>query len=60
MIVLITGANSGFGAAVARKFVAETAYWVATLPAQVNINHIEMMPTCQGYGALNIERQPAA
>ncbi|MCH8619694.1 SDR family NAD(P)-dependent oxidoreductase [Undibacterium sp. TS12] len=39
--------------------IAETAYWIATLPAHVNINHIEMMPTCQGYGPLNIKRSPA-
>jgi 3-hydroxy acid dehydrogenase/malonic semialdehyde reductase len=38
--------------------IADTAYWVATLQPHVNINHIEMMPTCQGYGALNIKRQP--
>ena len=37
--------------------IANTAYWVATLPAHVNINRIEMMPTCQGYGPLNIKRQ---
>lgn len=36
--------------------IAETAYWIATLPAHVNINRIEMMPTCQGYGPLNIKR----
>ena len=36
--------------------IAETAYWIATLPPHVNINHIEMMPTCQGYGSLNIKR----
>ena len=36
--------------------VAEAAYWVATLPAHVNINMVEMMPTCQGYGPLNIKR----
>ena len=39
--------------------IAETAYWIATLPAHVNINRIEMMPTCQGYGPLNIKRKPA-
>jgi len=37
--------------------IAETAYWIATLPAHVNINYIEMMPTCQGYGPLTIKRQ---
>jgi NADP-dependent 3-hydroxy acid dehydrogenase YdfG len=36
--------------------IAETAYWVATLPAHVNINYIEMMPTCQGFGTFNIKR----
>lgn len=36
--------------------IAEAAYWIATLPAHVNINHIEMMPTCQGYAPLNVKR----
>ena len=36
--------------------IADTAYWIATLPAHVNINHLEMMPICQGYGPLNIKR----
>lgn len=36
--------------------IAETAYWVATLPAHVNINYIELMPTCQGFGPFNIKR----
>ncbi len=36
--------------------IANTAYWVATLPAHININRIEMMPTCQGYGSLTIKR----
>ena len=36
--------------------IAATAYWIATLPPHVNINHIEMMPTCQGYGPLAIKR----
>jgi 3-hydroxy acid dehydrogenase/malonic semialdehyde reductase len=38
--------------------IAETAYWIATLPSHVNINSIEMMPTCQGYGPLTIKRTP--
>jgi 3-hydroxy acid dehydrogenase/malonic semialdehyde reductase len=38
--------------------IAETAYWIASLPPHVNINQIEMMPTCQGYGPLNIKRNP--
>ena len=36
--------------------IAETAYWVATLPPHVNINYVELMPTCQGYGPFNIRR----
>ena len=37
--------------------IAETAYWIATLPPHVNINMIEMMPTCQGFGPFIIKRQ---
>ena len=38
------------------KDIAETAYWIATLPAHININSIEMMPTCQGFSPFNIKR----
>lgn len=38
--------------------IAESAYWIATLPPHVNINYIEMMPTCQGFGPLTIKRCP--
>lgn len=36
--------------------IADTAYWIATLPPHVNINYIEMMPTCQGFGPFAIKR----
>lgn len=36
--------------------IAESAYWIATLPAHVNINYIEMMPICQGFSPLTIKR----
>lgn len=36
--------------------IAETAYWIATLPPHININSIEMMPTCQGFGPFAIKR----
>ena len=36
--------------------IAEAAYWIATLPPHVNINVIEMMPTCQGFSAFTIKR----
>lgn len=36
--------------------IAETAYWIATLPSHVNINYIEMMPSCQGFAPFAIKR----
>lgn len=36
--------------------IAETVAWVVNLPAHVNINTIEMMPTCQAPGPLTIKR----
>ena len=36
--------------------IANTAFWVATLPPHININRIEMMPTCQGFGPFTIKR----
>lgn len=36
--------------------VAEAVYWVATMPKHVNINRIEMMPTTQGPGPLQVHR----
>ena len=36
--------------------VAESAYWIATLPPHVNIISMEMLPTCQGYAGFNIKR----
>jgi 3-hydroxy acid dehydrogenase/malonic semialdehyde reductase len=37
--------------------IAEAAYWVAALPPHVNVNFLELMPTCQGYGPLIIKRK---
>nr|WP_295737229.1 SDR family oxidoreductase [uncultured Acidocella sp.] len=39
--------------------IAETASWLINLPAHMNINRIEMMPTCQASGPLTVKRQPA-
>jgi NADP-dependent 3-hydroxy acid dehydrogenase YdfG len=36
--------------------IAEAAFWIATLPPHVNINYIELMPTCQGFGPFAIKR----
>jgi 3-hydroxy acid dehydrogenase/malonic semialdehyde reductase len=37
--------------------IAETASWIVGLPAHMNINRIEMMPTCQASAAFAIKRQ---
>jgi len=39
--------------------IAETAYWIATLPKHININEIEMMPVCQTFGGFVINRDMA-
>jgi 3-hydroxy acid dehydrogenase / malonic semialdehyde reductase len=37
--------------------VAETIHWVATLPARVNINAIELMPVAQAFAGLAVSRK---
>lgn len=37
--------------------IAEAVAWVVNLPPHVNINRMEMMPTCQAPGPLAIKRQ---
>jgi 3-hydroxy acid dehydrogenase/malonic semialdehyde reductase len=39
--------------------IAEAVAWVLSLPAHVNINRIEMMPTCQASGPLTVKREQA-
>ena len=36
--------------------IAEIVHWVCALPPHVNINRIEVMPTCQGFAPFNIVR----
>jgi len=36
--------------------IAETAAWLVSLPPHVNINRIELMPTCQSAGPFNVKR----
>ena len=36
--------------------IAEAVAWVLGLPAHVNVNRLEMMPTCQAAGPLMIKR----
>ena len=37
--------------------IAETVSWVVSLPRHVNLNRVEMMPTCQAPGPTVIKRQ---
>lgn len=37
--------------------IAETASWIIGLPVHMNVNRIELMPTCQASGPLTIKRQ---
>jgi 3-hydroxy acid dehydrogenase/malonic semialdehyde reductase len=37
--------------------VAETVHWLATLPARVNINAIELMPVGQAFAGLSVSRK---
>lgn len=38
--------------------VAEAVHWVATLPARVNINSLELMPVAQSFAGLSVSRRP--
>jgi 3-hydroxy acid dehydrogenase/malonic semialdehyde reductase len=38
------------------KDIAETVYWIATQPAHVNVNRLEIMPVCQTWGPFAIHR----
>ena len=40
--------------------IADTAYWIATLPPHINVNNIELMPTCQGFSAFSVKRTGGA
>ena len=37
--------------------VAETVHWAASLPERVNVNVIEVMPTCQAWGPFAVHRK---
>jgi len=40
--------------------VAETLFWIATLPPHMNINRIELMPVKQSFGPFQVDRGAAA
>ncbi len=37
--------------------IAQTIFTLAELPAHVNVNRIEIMPTCQSYAGLVVEKK---
>jgi serine 3-dehydrogenase len=37
--------------------IAETIFWIATLPPHLNINRLEMMPTSQSFAGFQIARE---
>ena len=37
--------------------IADTVAWIVSRPARVNVNRIELMPTCQGPGPFAIKRR---
>ena len=40
--------------------VAQIIHWVNSVPAHVNINTLEVMPTCQAWSALGVNRNMEA
>lgn len=37
--------------------IAETVYWVVSLPAHINVNRLEVMPVCQSWAMFAIDRK---
>jgi NADP-dependent 3-hydroxy acid dehydrogenase YdfG len=42
--------------AMSAEDIAETVFWVATLPRHLNINRLELMPTMQAFGPFSVHR----
>jgi serine 3-dehydrogenase len=38
--------------------IAETIYWIATLPPHLNVNRLELMPTSQSFAGFQVARNP--
>ena len=36
--------------------IADIIYWTTSVPVHVNINSVEVMPTCQAWGPLSVDR----
>ncbi len=40
--------------------IAEAIFWVASLPAHLNVNRLELMPTSQSFAGFQVHRDPQA
>ena len=47
----------GVTAALSAEDIADAVYWVASRPAHVNVNSIEIMPVAQSFNAFKIDRR---
>jgi 3-hydroxy acid dehydrogenase/malonic semialdehyde reductase len=47
----------GVAAPLTADDIADTVFWVATRPAHVNVNTIEIMPVAQAFNAFKIDRR---
>ena len=63
-LVRIAGGDAGRAAkvyegtdALTADDIAETVAWIVDLPAHMNVNRIELMPTCQGPGSFTVKRR---
>jgi serine 3-dehydrogenase len=36
--------------------IADTIFWIASLPPHLNVNRLEMMPTSQSFAGFQIHR----
>ena len=37
--------------------IADTIYWIATLPSHLNVNRLELMPVSQSYAGFQVHRE---
>jgi serine 3-dehydrogenase (NADP+) len=37
--------------------IAETIFWIATLPPHLNVNRLEMMPVSQSFAGFQVARE---
>jgi serine 3-dehydrogenase len=37
--------------------IADTIYWIATLPSHLNVNRLEIMPVSQSFAGFQVHRQ---